>query len=118
MQPHDELPGAFDVTPLSKACVTESDDLSVYVQGCLWGGKLPYVMDMIKELDQRIDDDYKNNIIATWHDESHLNKFYIQNREDVFVASPSLAYPEVFAKACTFEPKIVHLAKDNSKYHV
>jgi len=118
MQPHDELPGSFDVTPLSKACVAESDDLSVYVQGCLWGGKLPYVMDMITELDQRIDDDYKNNIIAMWHDESHLNKFYIENRKDVFVASPSLAYPEIFAKACTFEPKIVHLSKDNSKYHV
>ena len=118
MPPHNELPGAFDVTMLSNACVSEDDDLSVYVQGCLWGGKLPYVLDMIKELDRRTTEDENNNIIATWHDESHLNKFYIERREEVFVASPSLAYPEVFAKACTFEPKIVHLAKDNSKYHV
>jgi hypothetical protein len=92
MPPHNELPGAFDVTP--------------------------YVLDMIQELDQKTTEDEKNNIIATWHDESHLNKFYIEHRDEVFVASPSLAYPEVFAKVCTFEPKIVHLSKDNSKYHV
>lgn len=30
---------------------------------------------------------------------------------------PEYAYPEVFAGYCDFEPKIVHLAKDNSKYH-
>jgi hypothetical protein len=84
----------------------------------LWGGKLPHIFDMIQELDRRTTEDEKNNIIATWHDESHLNKFYIEHRDEVFAASPSFAYPEVFAKACTFEPKIVHLAKDNSKYHV
>ena len=29
------------MSPLSRACVAEDDDLSVYVQGCLWGGKMP-----------------------------------------------------------------------------
>ena len=29
---------------------------------------------------------------------------------------PEYAYPEVFDEHCNFEPKIVHLAKDNSKY--
>ena len=116
--PHDNIPGAFDVTPLSRACVAEDDDLSIYVQGCLWGGKMPYVMEMIEELDSRTDEDESNNIIATWHDESHLNKFYVEHRDEVFVASPSLAFPELFEQACTFDAKIVHLAKDNSKYHV
>lgn len=118
MPPHTQFPGAFETNPLSKASVEEDDDLSVYFQGCLWGGKIPYVLDMIKELDHRTDEDYNNNIIAVWHDESHLNKFYVQNRDDVHVVSPSCAYPEIFSEACSFEPKIVHLAKDNSKYHV
>ena len=116
--PHDNIPGAFDVTPLSKACVAEDEDLSIYFQGCLWGGKLPDVLGMIEELDNRTDEDESNNIIATWHDESHLNKFYVEHRDEVFVASPSLAFPELFEQACTFDAKIVHLAKDNSKYHV
>ena len=110
--------GAFDTTKLSNASFTEGDDISVYFQGCLWGGRIPEVLDLINELDRRIDEDYEKDIIATWHDESHLNKFYSQNREDVFVVHPSFAYPEVFADSCTFDPKIVHLSKDNSKYHV
>lgn len=116
--PHDNTPGAFDVTPLSRACVAEDEDLSIYFQGCLWGGKLPDVLGMIEELDNRTDEDESNNIIATWHDESHLNKFYVERRDEVFVASPSLAFPELFEQQCTFDAKIVHLAKDNSKYHV
>ena len=98
--------------------MAEDDDLSIYVQGCLWGGKMPYVMEMIEELHKRTIADLADNVIATWHDESHLNKFYIEHRDEVFVASPSLAFPELFESACTFDAKIVHLAKDNSKYHV
>ena len=118
MEPHNKAPGAFEVRPISRAGVSEDDLMDVYYQGCLWGGKLPHVLDMVKELDSRTDEDHDKDVIAQWHDESHLNKFYIEHRDEVHTVSPSCAYPEVFASACTFEPKIVHLAKDNSKYHV
>ena len=118
MEPHNKAPGAFEVRPVSRAGVTEDELMDVYYQGCLWGGKLPHVLDMVKELDSRTDEDHDKDIIAQWHDESHLNKFYIEHRDEVHTVSPSCAYPEVFASACTFDPKIVHLAKDNSKYHV
>ena len=118
MEPHNKAPGAFEVRPISRASVSEDDLMDVYYQGCLWGGKLPHVLDMVKELDSRTDEDHDKDVIAQWHDESHLNKFYIEHRDEVHTVSPSCAYPEVFASACTFEPKIVHLAKDNSKYHV
>jgi hypothetical protein len=118
MPPHDKDPGAFDVNPLSLACIDEQDDASIYYQGCLWGGKVPDVIDMIKELDSRVNTDLKNNIIAKWHDESHLNKFLSQNKNKVNTLHPQYAYPEVFAGYCEFEPKLMHLAKDNSKYHV
>ena len=118
MPPHTEYPGAFETNPKSRAHVTPDDDTTMYWQGCLWGGKVPEVIDMVKELDSRTDEDHDKDVIAQWHDESHLNKFYIEHRDEVHTVSPSCAYPEVFASACTFEPKIVHLAKDNSKYHV
>tara|TARA_B100001175_G_C19493416_1_gene633892 strand:- start:409 stop:1128 length:720 start_codon:yes stop_codon:yes gene_type:complete len=118
MEPHNKAPGAFEVRPVSRAAVSEDELMDVYYQGCLWGGKLPQVLDMVKELDSRTDEDHDKDIIAQWHDESHLNKFYIEHRDEVHTVSPSCAYPEVFASACTFDPKIVHLAKDNSKYHV
>lgn len=116
MNPHNKLPGAFETNPNSKACIIEDDDLSVYFQGCLWGGRVPDVIDMMKELDNRTQDDLSREVIAVWHDESQMNKFFAERRDDVNVLGPSFAYPEVFSQCCDFEPTIVHLAKDNSKY--
>ena len=50
MPPHTEYPGAFETNPKSRAHVTPDDDTTMYWQGCLWGGKVPAVFDMIDEL--------------------------------------------------------------------
>ena len=118
MQPHTEYPGAFETNTNSRAGVTEEDDTSMYYQGCLWGGRVPEVLDMIDELDSRVEEDLSNDVIALWHDESQLNKFYSEVKEDVHLLGPEYAYPEVFQEYCNFSPKIVHLAKDNSAYQV
>ena len=89
-----------------------------YYQGCLWGGKVPEVLNMIDDLQDRVNKDLKKNVIAVWHDESHINKYFIEHQEKVHTLTPEYSYPEVFAEHCNFEPKIVHLAKDNSKYHI
>lgn len=118
MPPHDRFPGAFETNKVSNASVKESDDLSVYYQGCLWGGKVPDIIELIDELAKRTNEDLEKNVIAVWHDESHLNKFFVENKEKVHTLGSEYAYPEIFSDYCDFEPKIVHLAKDNSKYHV
>ena len=118
MQPHTEYPGAFETNTNSRAGVTEEDDTSMYYQGCLWGGRVPEVLDMIEELDSRVEEELANDVIAVWHDESQLNKFYSEVKEDVHLLGPQYAYPEVFQDHCNFEPKIVHLAKDNSAYQI
>jgi hypothetical protein len=51
-----------------------------------------------------------------WHDETQINKYFFEREFDVHTFGPEYAYPEVFDQYCNFEPKIVHLAKDNSKY--
>ena len=116
MPPHNKFPGAYETRKDSLAGITDEDDTSVYFQGCLWGGKVPHVIEMIEELTKRTQDDLDRDIIAQWHDESQMNKFFAERREDVHVMGPQYAYPEVFAQHCDFEPSIVHLAKDNSKY--
>jgi len=118
MPPHNKLPGAFETNPLSLAYVdTEKELPTVYYQGCFWGGKVPEVIEMIDELQDRVNKDLGKNVIAVWHDESHINKYFLENKDRVHTFRPEYAYPEVFAGYCEFEPKIVHLAKDNSKYH-
>jgi hypothetical protein len=116
MSPHNKYPGAFETNTKSLAHIIKSDDLSVYYQGCLWGGKVPEVCAMMDTLTERVNLDLENNVIAVWHDESHMNKYFIENKNLVHTLGPEYAYPEVFSEYCNFQPKIVHLAKDNSKY--
>ena len=117
MNPHTHYPGAFETNPKSRAAITEDDDISTYWQGCLWGGKVPEVIGMMAELDRRTKDDETRDTIAVWHDESQMNKFFSERRSDVNVLHPAYAFPEDFTDYCKFEPKIVHVSKDNSKYH-
>lgn len=116
MPPHNSFPGSFETDKRSVAAITEDDDTSIYFQGCLWGGKVPYVVEMIEELSRRTQIDLENDVIAQWHDESQMNKYFAERKEDVHILGPEYAYPEIFSTYCTFEPKIVHLSKDNSSY--
>lgn len=119
MSPHNKLPGAFETNSSSLAYVnTEVEKPEIYHQACLWGGKVPEVLNLIDELQNRINKDLENDVIALWHDESHLNKYFIENKNKINTLGPEYAYPEVFSGYCEFEPKIVHLAKDNSKYQI
>ena len=122
-------PGAYEYTDQpangirSRASVTREEMPEIYIQGCLWGGKVPQVLDMIDELDSRVEEDLANDLIAVWHDESHLNKFYSENINDFHILGPEYAYPEVFDSEmthynCNWEKKIVHLKKDNSAYQI
>lgn len=63
-----------------------------YVIGAMFGGTSEAFINMSKILKKRIEEDLKKNIIAKWHDESHLNR-YIAGRTDVKILSPSYCYP-------------------------
>lgn len=65
----------------------------VYVCGGVNGGKTAPFLELIDSLDARIRDDYNKGIIARWHDESHVNKYIIENK-DYRLLSPSFCYPE------------------------
>ncbi len=117
MPPHNKLPGAFETNSNSLAYVdVDKIEPAVYYQGCVWGGKVPEVFEMIDELQNNVNKDLENGVIAVWHDESHINRYFIDNKDRVHTLGPEYAYPEVFAGYCEFSPKIIHLAKDNSKY--
>tara|TARA_E500000305_G_C3932282_1_gene193362 strand:- start:340 stop:798 length:459 start_codon:yes stop_codon:yes gene_type:complete len=117
--PHNKLPGAFETDERSQGSI-DLDQYSpkVYYQGCLWGGKIPEVFELIDLIDERTQVDVENDSIPVWHDESHINRFFIENEDRVHLLGPEYAYPEVFEDHCNFKPKIVHLAKDNSKYQI
>lgn len=100
--------GQFEFNPISTAAVKKSDNLSIYWQGCFWGGKRDSVLKLTKELDKRVNTDLKNKIIAKWLDESHLNKYFIENANEVYTYPPNYAYSDKFVIPAGFKRKIIH----------
>lgn len=63
-----------------------------YVIGAMFAGCTDEFLNMTHILKKRIEEDLKHNIIAKWHDESHLNR-YIVGKKNYKLLSPSFCYP-------------------------
>lgn len=104
----------FETNPKSKACVTKSVEDTQYRQGCLWGGKNPHILEMIDQLKDNVQEDLDNGIIAAWHDESHLNRFFSDNEDKVVTLKAGFAYPEMWIMPT--EKWIVHKDKNMKEF--
>lgn len=82
----------YDRNPKSTAYIPYGKG-DYYICGGVNGGKSDAFLQLMKSLMKNIDLDIQNNVIAIWHDESHINK-YILEREDYSILSPSYCYPE------------------------
>lgn len=93
-------------------------DLSSYRQGCFWGGKSMEVLKMVKQLDQLVDDDLQKDVVAVWHDESHMNKYFLLNHEKVHTLHPGFAQPQHGYDHVrkNFPTKFVHLHKEQKEF--
>jgi histo-blood group ABO system transferase len=97
---------------------------SKYYAGGFNGGKPDEFLKMSETIVTNIDIDLKNNIIAEWHDESHMNHYLLSNPPTVEL-TPSYCFPEgadmegrptVYYKLgwkVPFEPKIMALQKNH-----
>jgi hypothetical protein len=63
-----------------------------YYMGGFNGGSVAEFYKMAKELSNNICEDKRNGIVAVYHDESHLNKYFSDN--EVHSLSTSYGYPE------------------------
>ena len=66
-----------------------------YVIGAMFGGKTQNFLKMCHTCKERIEDDLKHNIIAKWHDESHMNR-YIVGHSEFRILHPGYCYPVGF----------------------
>jgi len=81
----------YEKNEKSTAHMTEEEGVNYY-QGCFQGGKSDLFLNMCYELKQNIRKDLKNNIIADWWDESHMNKYRFLN-PPTKILSPDYALP-------------------------
>jgi hypothetical protein len=108
--------GTFEDNANSTAfAFKEGYDISVYRQGCFWGGETKSILSMVSECSKNVDIDTSNNIIAKWHDESHMNKFFLENIDDVKTMGAGYATPESPGYDFVwnyYDVKMIHLDKD------
>lgn len=76
------------------------------------GRREPFLF-MIHELAQRVRADLDEGIIATWHDESHINWFSVQNETGIL--GSEYCYAPSFANLADLLPRIVAVDKGNER---
>ena len=111
--------GTFETDTRSKANIFDGKyDVKQYRQGCFWGGRSKDVLDMVDTIDDWVEEDLQNKIVAVWHDESHLNKYFLLNPSKVHTlhagfAQPQLGYDDIRQTCPT---KFVHLHKEMNEF--
>ena len=103
----------YDRNKKSKAYVQYGKEGGHYVQAAMIGGATDTFLSMCHECSLNIEEDFKEGVIARWHDESHLNK-YILGRKIKLLPSIYI-YPEaLLSKIDNSNVKI--LMRDKTKY--
>jgi histo-blood group ABO system transferase len=102
---------SFERNQKSTACVDYSHH--TYHCGGIQGGKKDAYLNVCKTLMDNINQDFSNNIIAVWHDESHWNCYLINHPDSYKELDSSYCYPERWN--LNIPKKILALDKDHQK---
>jgi len=83
--------GTYETNKESTAFVPSNEGF-MYFAGGFNGGTSSSFLKMSSVIKNNVDIDLKHNLIAVWHDESHINRYFIDNKPKVL--NPSYCYPE------------------------
>lgn len=84
--------GTYETNPVSTAYVAPREG-TYYFAGGFHGGSSAEFIKLIEFMIRNIEIDRTRGHIALWHDESHLNRYFINNPPTV-ILNPSYCYPE------------------------
>jgi histo-blood group ABO system transferase len=109
----DSSSQSFDRNPDSLAYVSSDQKTVSYYAGGFNGGKTKTFLEMSEVIANRVNEDLKKGVIALWHDESHMNRYMIDNPPTVAL-SPNYCYPEPeLGRHSNDNPKIIALLKNH-----
>jgi histo-blood group ABO system transferase len=102
--------GTYETRPESTAYVSNIEG-DCYYAGGFNGGTSEAFLKMSSTIKERVDKDLENDIVAIWHDESQMNRYFIDNKPKKL--NPSYCYPESWD--LPFEKKLLALDKNHSE---
>jgi histo-blood group ABO system transferase len=105
--------GSPDNNPLSTAYIPFDKRINNYIAGGFNGGITKYFLKMAEYIDNNIKIDDSNNVVALWHDESHLNNYYSFNETMFKILQPEYCYPQHLQS--NIIPKIIALDKQHNE---
>lgn len=105
--------GTPETNPNSLAYIPASKPMQ-YFAGGFNGGSSDEFLKMSRILANNIQLDLEKGIIAVWHDESHLNKYMIDNHPTK-ILDPSYCCPEEWID-CPFGRRLLALQKNHAEF--
>ncbi len=110
-KPGNQYLGTPETNPKSTAFIPKERFRHCYFAGGFNGGTYSAFMEMSSKIKNNIDIDNSNNIIAVWHDESHLNEYVSNIQDKIKILTPSYCYPE--NRDLPYHKKIIALDKNH-----
>jgi histo-blood group ABO system transferase len=84
--------GNYESRPVSAACVADGEGTTYFCGGFVGGARLAFLR-LARSIQSGVDRDAANDVIAVWHDESHLNRYLVEHPPAI-ILSPSYCYPQ------------------------
>jgi histo-blood group ABO system transferase len=103
--------GTYDTNSQSTACVQKHEGTH-YFAGAFYGGQKNEFIKIATTMLNNIKKDQEKNVMALWHDESHLNRYFIDNKPEV-ILSPSYCFPQ--GSYLAYQPRLMALNKNHSQ---
>lgn len=111
--------GSYETNRKSTAFVRPREG-KYYFAGGFYGGKKENMIKLWQTTIKNINKDLEKDYIAVWHDESHINRYFIDNPPTV-VLSPAYCYPEAAIHnpdywKLNYPKKLLALDKNHAEY--
>jgi histo-blood group ABO system transferase len=105
---------SYDRNPNSLAYVPFGEGKNYYAGG-FNGGSTQSFIKMSEVIADRVNEDLENDVVALWHDESHMNRYMIDNPPSLSL-TPSYCFAEEFyGTDYPYEPKIIALRRNKDE---
>ncbi len=106
----------FDKNKVSSAYIPFVKEYNYkYIGGGFFGASLLHFIELCNILYNNILTDLQNNYIAIWHDESHLNHFFINKVDNYFLTGIEYHVPEEYKNCLIFKK---HFLSEKKEYKI